>query len=119
MFRLRAEEPPKEIGEVPTVKLPELVSPMVELARYAFAMEEFGNMTPPVTVKPLVEESPFALTPPAKVEVAEDVAIKYATCGAEVETRFPEASVPTNIFDPMFGLIVPEVERDPMTALVA
>ncbi len=80
MFKLRAEVPPKEIGEVPTVMLPELVRPMVEFARYAFAIEEFGRMTPPLEmVSPLVEESPFALNPPANVEVADDVEIKYAT----------------------------------------
>ena len=45
IFKLRAEVPPREIGEVPTVIEPELVSPIVELVKEALAIPvRFGSV---------------------------------------------------------------------------
>ena len=80
IFKLRADVPPREIGEVPTVILPDEVRPIVELARYELMTELVGKMRPPPDIeRPLLLERPAVATPPAKVEVAVEVAVILET----------------------------------------
>ena len=65
---------------------------------------------PPVTIRPLDDERPPVEIPPAKVEVALEVALIEATTGVEVETTLPDASVEIIMFAPVLESLRVEPE---------
>ena len=67
-------------------------------------------MLPPETVRPFDEARPPEEIPPAKVEVALEVALIEATTGVEVETTLPFASVEMSIFAPVLESLRVEPE---------
>jgi len=82
-----AESPPRrvEVEVLRTDKLGRVVVPK-KLGMFV------ARSAPPVIVVPLEEEIPPVETPPAKVEVAVDVAWIAATYGVVVAVTFPELS---------------------------
>ena len=74
---------------------------MLSPCRVFVALAFVWRILPPEIVRPFPEERPAVEIPPAKVEVAVEVALIAATTGVEVATTFPLASVESNMFAPV------------------
>jgi len=82
----------------PARSAPRAMPLMVEFWSSALLMEALGRMTlPPVTVRPLEEARPAEDIPPAKVEVAVEVAMILENSLYPLDVKFLEAREPRNV----------------------